>query len=41
MEIAVRQFTHGDARLRSCVRITIGTPDENQRLIEALGDILG
>jgi histidinol-phosphate aminotransferase len=40
-EIAVRQFTSGDDRLRSCVRITIGTPDENQLLIEALGDILG
>lgn len=40
-EIAVRQFVRGDARLRSCVRITIGTPEENQRLIEALGDILG
>ena len=40
-EIAVRQFTHGDPRLRSCVRITIGTPEENQRLIAALGDILG
>jgi histidinol-phosphate aminotransferase len=39
--IAVRQFAHGDPRLRSCVRITIGTPEENQRLLEALGDILG
>jgi histidinol-phosphate aminotransferase len=40
-EIAVRQFSDGDLRLRSCIRITIGTPEENQRLIEALGDILG
>ena len=40
-EIAVRQFSTGDLRLRSCVRITIGTPEENQRLVEALGDILG
>ncbi|MGB5705037.1 MAG: histidinol-phosphate transaminase [Polyangiales bacterium] len=40
-EIAVRQFAHGDERLRTCIRITIGTPEENQRLIEALGDILG
>lgn len=40
-EIAVRQFPDGDERLRSCVRITIGTPEENQRLIEALSDILG
>lgn len=39
-EIAVRQFAHGDPRLRSCIRITIGTPEENQRLIEALDDIL-
>jgi histidinol-phosphate aminotransferase len=40
-EIAVRLFLHGDLRLRSCLRITIGTPDENQRLLEALSDILG
>ena len=41
VEIAVRQFANGDERLRDCVRITIGTPEENQRLLEALGDILG
>jgi histidinol-phosphate aminotransferase len=40
-EIAVRRFSNGDPRLQSCLRITIGTPDENQRLLEALGDILG
>jgi histidinol-phosphate aminotransferase len=40
-KIAVRQFSTGDSRLRSCIRITIGTPEENQRLIEALRDILG
>jgi len=40
-EIAVRQFAGGNERLRNCIRITIGTPEENQRLIEALGDILG
>lgn len=40
-QIAVRQFSHADPRLRSCIRITIGTPEENQRLIQALGDILG
>lgn len=40
-EIAVRQFSTGDSRLRSCVRITIGTPEENQRLVDALSDILG
>ncbi len=40
-DIVVRQFTSGDSRLRSCVRITIGTPEENRRLVEALRDILG
>jgi len=40
-EIAVRQFSSGDSRLRSCVRITIGTPEENGRLVQALRDILG
>jgi histidinol-phosphate aminotransferase len=40
-EIAVRQFPSGDPRLRSCIRVTIGTPDENERLVEALDDILG
>jgi histidinol-phosphate aminotransferase len=38
--IAVRQFQNGDPRLQSCIRITIGTPEENQRLLQALGDIL-
>lgn len=40
-EIAVRRFSNGDLRLRSCVRITVGTPEENGRLVEALRDILG
>ena len=40
-EIAVRQFSGGDSRLQTCVRITIGTPQENERLLEALSDILG
>lgn len=40
-EIAVRQFSSGDPRLQSCIRVTIGTPEENQRLVQALGDILG
>ena len=39
--IAVRRFSSGDLRVRSCIRITVGTPEENQRLIEALRDILG
>ena len=40
-EIAVRQFPSGDPRLQRCIRITIGTPRENDCLIEAMGDILG
>lgn len=40
-EIAVRQFSHGDSRVQSCIRITVGTPEENQRLTEALRDIVG
>lgn len=39
-EIAVRWFPNGHPRLRSCIRITIGTPEENLRLQEALDDIL-
>jgi histidinol-phosphate aminotransferase len=40
-DVAVRQFSNGDSRLQTCIRITIGTPVENQRLVEALSDILG
>ncbi len=40
-EIAVRQFGRSQERLRSCIRITIGTPEENARLLAALDDILG
>jgi histidinol-phosphate aminotransferase len=40
-DVAVRQFASGDSRLQTCVRITIGTSAENQRLVEALNDILG
>lgn len=39
--IAVRQFSRRDSRLRSCIRITIGTLEENRRLSQALRDILG
>jgi len=39
-EIAVRQFPNAHPRLRSCIRVTIGTPEENERLLEALDDIL-
>ena len=38
--IAVRRFGDGQPRLADCLRITIGTPDENRRLAEALRDIL-
>ncbi len=40
-EIAVRQFSSGATRLRSCIRVTIGTAEENESLVGALGDILG
>lgn len=39
-QIAVRRFTAGDARLADCIRITLGTPEENQRLVTALDEIL-
>lgn len=39
-EIAIRRFSAGDPRLAQCIRITIGTPQENERLIDALDDIL-
>lgn len=39
-QIAVRRFSNGDARLEECVRITVGTPEENQRLVAALDEIL-
>jgi histidinol-phosphate aminotransferase len=40
-EIAVRQFSSAESRLQSCIRVTIGTPNENERLLQALRDILG
>ena len=39
-EIAVRRFSHGDTRLAECIRITVGTPEENHRLVTALDEIL-
>lgn len=39
-EIAVRRFSHGDARLAECIRITVGTPEDNKRLVTALDEIL-
>jgi len=38
--IAVRRFGSGDRRLARCLRITVGTPEENDRLLEALDEIL-
>jgi len=39
-QIAVRHFSNGGARLEECIRITVGTPEENQRLVGALDEIL-
>ena len=39
-EIAVRAFSSASTRLAGCVRITVGTPQENDRLLEALDEIL-
>jgi histidinol-phosphate aminotransferase len=39
-EIGVRRFPEGDARLAECIRITVGTPEENRRLVTALDEIL-
>ena len=39
-QIAVRRFAAAVGRLASCVRITVGTPEENDRLIQALDEIL-
>ena len=30
----------GDPRLAGCLRLTVGTPEENDRLVEALGEVL-
>ncbi len=38
--IAVRRFSSGGARLKDCIRITVGTPEENQHLLTALDEIL-
>jgi len=37
-DILVRKL-HGTQRLENCLRITVGTPNENDELIEALSDI--
>jgi histidinol-phosphate aminotransferase len=39
--ILVRNFHASHALLANCLRLTVGTPDENARLIEALGSIPG
>ena len=38
--IAIRRFKRGDPRLAHCVRITVGTPEEDQRLDEALKELI-
>ena len=38
--ILVRDFSR-TPMLEGCLRLTVGTPDENERLLEALADILG
>lgn len=39
-EIAVRRFANGHPRLAQCVRITVGTSEENERLLTALEAVL-
>lgn len=39
-QIAVRRFSSGGGRLAKCIRITVGTQEENERLITALDEIL-
>lgn len=38
--ILVRNFGHAHALLKDCLRISVGTPEENATLLSALGDIL-
>ncbi|MEM7135373.1 MAG: histidinol-phosphate transaminase [Myxococcota bacterium] len=38
-EIAVRRFAKASPRLARCIRITVGTPEENDRVVKALGEI--
>ncbi|MEM7434582.1 MAG: histidinol-phosphate transaminase [Myxococcota bacterium] len=38
-EIAVRRFANASPRLARCLRITVGTPEENDRVVKALGEI--
>ena len=40
-EIAVRQFSSGGPRLRSCIRVTIGTRDENNSVFNLHGKLRG
>ncbi len=36
--VAIRSFHKYGGRLAGCVRVTVGTPDENERLLSALAD---
>lgn len=38
--IAIRRFKSGDPRLADCVRITVGTPEEDRRLDQALRQLI-
>src|SRR5262249_44926899 len=38
--ISVRSFGSAPSRLVGCVRITVGTPEENKRLVERLATLL-
>jgi histidinol-phosphate aminotransferase len=39
--ILVRNFHGSHSLLAHCLRLTVGTPDENEKLIEALASVLG
>jgi histidinol-phosphate aminotransferase len=39
--ILVRTFHGSHPLLAHCLRLTVGTPEENRRLVEALGQVLG
>ena len=39
--ILVRNFHGSHPLLAHCLRLTVGTPDENEKLIEALASVLG
>ena len=38
--ILIKSLSGGHPSLRDCLRVTVGTPTENQRFLQALEDIL-